>query len=48
MPFAWAARPLFRPTGELDTIPDFPTIYRQESNRYTEEDIIKILNDYRK
>lgn len=48
MPFAWSARPLFRPSGELDTTAEFSGIYRQESNRYTEEDIIKILGDFRK
>lgn len=39
---------MFRPSGELDTTAEFSGIYRQESNRYTEEDIIKILGDFRK
>ena len=48
MPFAWAARPLFRPSGELDTTSDISTIYRQESHRNSEEDLIKTLSDFRR
>lgn len=48
MPFAWTARPLFRATGELDTASDFSTIYRQEVHRNSDEDLLKILNDFRK
>lgn len=48
MPFAWAARPLFRSSGELDTISDIPTIYRQEPHRNSDEDLLKTLNDFRR
>lgn len=49
MPFAWAAKPLFRLySNELDTGPDFPAIYRQEATRLTDDDIVKILADFRK
>lgn len=48
MPFAWAARPLFRPSGELDTSTELTTIFRQEVHRNSDEDLLKVLNDYRK
>lgn len=49
MPFAWAAKPLFRLySNELDTGPDFPAIYRQEPGRTSDDDILKILSEYRK
>lgn len=48
MPFAWAARPLFRPSGELETVCDIPTIYRQEPHRNSDEDLLKILSDFRR
>ncbi|XP_063975168.1 dedicator of cytokinesis protein 9 isoform X2 [Diachasmimorpha longicaudata] len=49
MPFAWSARPLFRLySNELDTSSDFPAIYRQEINKMRDDDIIKLLSEYRK
>ncbi|GBP59741.1 Dedicator of cytokinesis protein 9 [Eumeta japonica] len=49
MPFAWAAKPLFRMySNDLDTTPDFPAIYRQEPNKMSDDDLIKILSDFRK
>lgn len=49
MPFAWAARPLFRLySSELDTAIEFPAIYRQESGRLKDEDLLKLLSEYRK
>ncbi|KAK0080760.1 hypothetical protein PV326_008002, partial [Microctonus aethiopoides] len=49
MPFAWSARPLFRLySNELDTSSDFPAIYRQEGNKMRDDDIIKLLLEYRK
>lgn len=49
MPFAWTARPLFRLySNELDTTSEFPAIYRQETNRLKDEEILKILGEYRK
>lgn len=49
MPFAWAARPLFRLySSELDTTADFPAIYRQEANRLRDDDLLKLLSEFRK
>uniref|UniRef100_A0A8D9FDQ4 Dedicator of cytokinesis protein 9 n=1 Tax=Cacopsylla melanoneura TaxID=428564 RepID=A0A8D9FDQ4_9HEMI len=49
MPFAWTARPLFRLySDELDTTSDFPALYRQDSARLNDEEILKILADYRR
>lgn len=49
MPFAWAARPLFRLySNELDTSSDFPAIYRQEGNKLKDEELLKLLSEYRK
>lgn len=49
MPFAWAARPLFRLySSELDTSIEFPAIYRQEVNRLKDDELLKLLADYRK
>ncbi|XP_067007867.2 dedicator of cytokinesis protein 9 [Anabrus simplex] len=49
MPFAWTARPLFRLySNELDTTSDFPAIYRQEGNRLKDEELLKVLSEYRK
>ncbi|XP_018332779.1 dedicator of cytokinesis protein 9 [Agrilus planipennis] len=49
MPFGWAAKPLFRLySNELDTSSDFPAIYRQESNKLSDEELLKLLSEYRK
>ncbi|XP_046736743.1 dedicator of cytokinesis protein 9 isoform X7 [Diprion similis] len=49
MPFAWAARPLFRLySNELDTASDFPAIYRQEGNKIRDDELLKLLSEYRK
>lgn len=49
MPFAWAAYPLFRLySSELDTSIEFPAIYRQEVNRLKDDELLKLLADYRK
>lgn len=49
MPFAWTARPLFRMySSDLDTTSDFPAIYRQESNKLRDDELLKLLTDYRK
>lgn len=51
-PFAWAAKPLFRLySTELDTEHDefeFPIIYRQEPNKLKDEELLKLLAEYRK
>jgi len=49
MPFAWSARPLFRLySSELDTSSDFLTLYRQDFSKLGEDDMVKILMEYRK
>ncbi|XP_046699682.1 dedicator of cytokinesis protein 9 isoform X1 [Silurus meridionalis] len=49
MPFAWAARPLFKDTsGALDKSARFSAIYRQDSNKLSNEDMFKLLADFRK
>ncbi|XP_055683113.1 dedicator of cytokinesis protein 9 isoform X1 [Lutzomyia longipalpis] len=49
MPFAWAARPLFRLySSDLDVAIDFPAIYRQEGNKLRDEELLKLLAEYRK
>ncbi|XP_072936312.1 dedicator of cytokinesis protein 9 [Epargyreus clarus] len=49
MPFAWAAKPLFKLySNDLDATPEFPAIYRQEPNKMSDDDLIKILSDFRK
>ncbi|XP_064456848.1 dedicator of cytokinesis protein 9-like isoform X3 [Ornithodoros turicata] len=49
MPFAWAAKPIFtRFSCELDRSPDFGHIYRQDSARLSEDDILKHLSDLRR
>ncbi|KRG03329.1 dedicator of cytokinesis protein 9 isoform X4 [Drosophila mojavensis] len=52
-PFAWAARPLFKAySHELDVdsncICEFSTIYRQELPKLRDEELLKLLADYRK
>ncbi|XP_048056575.1 dedicator of cytokinesis protein 9 isoform X7 [Megalobrama amblycephala] len=49
MPFAWAARPVFRDaSGTLDKSARFSALYRQDSNKLSEEDLFKLLADFRK
>ncbi|XP_075192835.1 dedicator of cytokinesis protein 9 isoform X3 [Anomaloglossus baeobatrachus] len=49
MPFAWAARPLFKDTsGTLDKGGRFSPIYKQDSNKLSNEDVLKLLADFRK
>ncbi|XP_068140209.1 dedicator of cytokinesis protein 9 isoform X1 [Drosophila tropicalis] len=52
-PFAWAARALFKPySHELDVEPhkefEFSTIYRQELPKLRDDELLKLLLDYRK
>lgn len=52
-PFGWAAKPLFKLySSELDTEKDgefeFNTIYRQEVNKLKDEELLKLLSEYRK
>ncbi|XP_069495926.1 dedicator of cytokinesis protein 9 isoform X3 [Ambystoma mexicanum] len=49
MPFAWAARTLFKDTsGTLDKAARFSALYRQDSNKLSNEDMLKLLADFRK
>lgn len=49
MPFAWAARPLFRLySSDLDTAIEFPAIYRQEGHKLKDEELLRLLAEYRK
>lgn len=49
MPFAWSARPLFRLySSELDTSFDLMTLYRQDLSKLGDDDMLRILMDYRK
>ncbi|XP_028834946.1 dedicator of cytokinesis protein 9-like isoform X4 [Denticeps clupeoides] len=49
MPFAWAARPVFKDaSGALDMSARFSPLYRQDCNKLSEEDLFKMLADFRK
>jgi hypothetical protein len=49
MPFAWSAKPLFRLySSDLDNESEFPGIFRQDCNKLRDDEIMKVLNDYRK
>nr|XP_019612446.1 PREDICTED: dedicator of cytokinesis protein 9 isoform X11 [Rhinolophus sinicus] len=49
MPFAWAARTLFKDTsGSLDKNARFSALYKQDSNKLSNDDMLKFLADFRK
>ncbi|XP_053273525.1 dedicator of cytokinesis protein 9 isoform X1 [Pleuronectes platessa] len=49
MPFAWAARPVFKDaSGTLDKTSRFSALYRQDSSKLSDEDMFKLLTDFRK
>uniref|UniRef100_A0A8C9XZ85 Dedicator of cytokinesis 9 n=1 Tax=Sander lucioperca TaxID=283035 RepID=A0A8C9XZ85_SANLU len=49
MPFAWAARSLFKDaSGTLDKSARFSALFRQDSNKLSNEDMLKLLADFRK
>ncbi|XP_043987306.1 dedicator of cytokinesis protein 9-like isoform X9 [Gambusia affinis] len=49
MPFAWAARLLFKDaSGTLDKSARFSALYRQDSNKLSNDDMLKLLADFRK
>uniref|UniRef100_A0A8D2NIM3 Dedicator of cytokinesis 9 n=1 Tax=Zonotrichia albicollis TaxID=44394 RepID=A0A8D2NIM3_ZONAL len=49
MPFAWAARTLFKDaSGTLDKSARFSALFRQDSNKLSNEDMLKLLADFRK
>ncbi|XP_054915051.1 dedicator of cytokinesis protein 9-like isoform X2 [Poeciliopsis prolifica] len=49
MPFAWAARPVFKDaSGTLEKNARFSALYRQDSSKLSNEDMFKLLTDFRK
>lgn len=49
MPFGWAARPLFRhANGQLDMDANFSSLYRQEPNKLSDDELLKMLQDFKK
>ncbi|XP_023820930.1 dedicator of cytokinesis protein 9 isoform X13 [Oryzias latipes] len=49
MPFAWAARFVFKDaSGTLDKSARFSALYRQDSSKLSDEDMFKLLTDFRK
>uniref|UniRef100_A0A8C4LSW0 Dedicator of cytokinesis 11 n=1 Tax=Equus asinus TaxID=9793 RepID=A0A8C4LSW0_EQUAS len=49
MPFAWAARPIFKDNqGSLDLDGRFSPLYKQDSSKLSNEDILKLLSEYKK
>lgn len=48
MPFAWAVRPVFNEKEELDTTSEFLGVFKQESQKLMDEDLLKLLADYKK
>ncbi|XP_076026223.1 dedicator of cytokinesis protein 9-like isoform X2 [Genypterus blacodes] len=49
MPFAWAARSLFKDaSGTLDKSARFSALYRQDGNKLSNDDVFKLLADFRK
>ncbi|XP_077439207.1 dedicator of cytokinesis protein 9-like isoform X1 [Vanacampus margaritifer] len=49
MPFAWSARPVFKDaSGTLDKNARFSALYRQDSSKLSDEDMFKLLTDFRK
>ncbi|KAI4805449.1 hypothetical protein KUCAC02_010064 [Chaenocephalus aceratus] len=49
MPFAWAARTLFKDaSGTLDKSARFSPLYRQDGNKLSNDDVLKLLADFRK
>ncbi|XP_031438938.1 dedicator of cytokinesis protein 9 isoform X3 [Clupea harengus] len=49
MPLAWAARPVFKDaSGTLDKSASFSPLFRQDSNKLSDEDLFKLLADFKK
>jgi len=46
MPFAWAARPLFKTNSALDMDSQFSPFFKQDANKLKDEDILKMVSDY--
>nr|XP_023422837.1 dedicator of cytokinesis protein 10 isoform X10 [Cavia porcellus] len=49
MPFAWAVRSVFKDNqGNVDRDSRFSPLYRQESNKISTEDLLKLVSEYRR
>ncbi|GAB0194912.1 dedicator of cytokinesis protein 11 [Grus japonensis] len=49
MPFGWAARPVFKDSqGALDAEGKFSPLYKQDSSKLSNEDMLKLLAEYKK
>ncbi|XP_075793694.1 dedicator of cytokinesis protein 10 isoform X13 [Pelodiscus sinensis] len=49
MPFAWSVRPVFKDNqGNVDRDSRFSPLFRQESNKISTEDLIKLIAEYRR
>ncbi|RMC02175.1 hypothetical protein DUI87_21342 [Hirundo rustica rustica] len=49
MPFAWSVRPVFKDNqGNVDRDSRFSPLFRQESNKISMEDLIKLIAEYRR
>nr|XP_038940600.1 dedicator of cytokinesis protein 10 isoform X20 [Rattus norvegicus] len=49
MPFAWAVRSVFKDNqGNVDRDSRFSPLYRQESNKISSEDLLRLVSDYRR
>uniref|UniRef100_A0A8C3K4M2 Dedicator of cytokinesis 11 n=1 Tax=Calidris pygmaea TaxID=425635 RepID=A0A8C3K4M2_9CHAR len=49
MPFGWAARPVFKDSqGTLDVEGKFSPLYKQDSSKLSNEDMLKLLAEYKK
>lgn len=44
-PFGWAARTVFKSDGEVDLTAEFTPIYKQETAKLTDDEMIKLLQD---
>uniref|UniRef100_A0A8C8RDL3 Dedicator of cytokinesis 10 n=1 Tax=Pelusios castaneus TaxID=367368 RepID=A0A8C8RDL3_9SAUR len=49
MPFAWSVRPVFKDNqGNVDRDSRFSPLFRQESSKISNEDLIKLIAEYRR
>nr|XP_033814570.1 dedicator of cytokinesis protein 10 isoform X3 [Geotrypetes seraphini] len=49
MPFAWSVRPVFKDNhGTIDRDSRFSPLFRQESNKISTEDLLKLVAEYRR
>ncbi|KAG8445304.1 hypothetical protein GDO86_010188 [Hymenochirus boettgeri] len=49
MPFAWSVRPVFKDnSGNIDHDSRFSPLFRQDSNKISTEDLIKLVTEYRR